>query len=172
MQPNSSRETPEVLELLRKNLAYDPDTGIFTRINPDAKRYYGKVAGTKMKSGYIRVSCKVDGKIENFLAHRVAMAFTDGVWPLGFVDHKDRVKDNNRRDNLREVDKSVNVYNYSRNGKNLSGQRGVFIDDRNPNRIYRAAYGKKHLGSFYSLEEAAACYKRYVATIHEIVVED
>lgn len=166
------KESKEALEALRNSFSYWPEDGIFTCINPRAKRYFGKIAGTKRKDGYIRLGVKVGGKLRMFLAHRVAWAFYHGVWPSHFIDHKDKRKDNNRIRNLRDVEKSVNVYNYSRKSKNQTGFRGVFVDQRRKKTRYNAAYGKKHLGSFDSAEEASKCYQDYVRSIHEIVVED
>lgn len=166
------KESGEALQALKSSFSYDPETGLFTCINPLARRHFGKVAGTKRKDGYVRLGVKIDEKLKMFLAHRVAWVFHFGVWPSHFIDHKDKIKDNNRIDNLRDVKKSVNVYNYSRGKKNQTGFRGVFIDRRRETVKYNAAYGKKHLGTFNTPEEASACYQAYVKTIHEIVVED
>lgn len=166
------KESEEALQALKSSFSYDPETGLFMCINPLARRHFGKKAGTKRKDGYIRLAVTIDGKLKMFLAHRVAWAFHHGVWPSHFIDHKDKIKDNNRIDNLRDVEKSVNVYNYSRDGKNQTGFRGVFIDRRRKAIKYNAVYGKKHLGTFSTPEEASSCYQAYVKTIHEIVVED
>lgn len=166
------KENSDALDALKSSFSYDPNTGVFVCINPLARRYFGKVAGTKMACGYMRLGVKVNGKLKFFLAHRVAWVFYHGVWPSKFIDHKDKRKDNNCISNLRDVSRSVNGYNYSRASKNQTGFRGVFIDDRKSVVKYNAAYGKKHLGTFTTAEEASECYQEYVKTIHEIIVED
>ncbi|MBL5841150.1 HNH endonuclease [Enterobacter asburiae] len=166
------KESEEALQALKSSFSYDPETGLFTCINPLARRHFGKVAGTKRKDGYVRLGVKIEGKGFYFLAHRVAWAFYYGVWPTYFIDHKDRQKDNNRITNLRDVQKFVNVYNYSRGKKNQTGFRGVFVDKRWTRLRYHAVYSKIHLGTFDSAEEASECYQAYVKTIHDIIVED
>lgn len=166
------KESEEALQALKSSFSYDPETGLFTCINPLARRHFGKVAGTKRKDGYVRIGVKIGGKLKMYLAHRVAWAFHHGKWPTYFIDHKDKVKDNNRINNLRDVKKSVNVYNYSRGKRNQTGFRGVFIDTRRIPPRYYAVYSKTHLGTFNSAEEASECYQEYVKNIHEIIVED
>lgn len=165
------KESEEALQALKSSFSYDPETGLFTCINPLARRHFGKVAGTKRKDGYIRLGVKVSGKLKMFLAHRVAWAFYHGVWPDGLIDHKDWDRQNNKIDNLRVVDKSTNNYYSPWKGKSQTGYRGVRIDKRrNPPR-YQAIFGDTHLGMFSTAEEAYACYQKYVMKTQEIIAD-
>lgn len=165
------KESDDALESLRQSFSYDAETGLFTSINPLARRYFGKVAGTKRKDGYIRLGVVVGGKRMLFLAHRVAWAFHHGVWPIGLIDHKDWNRSNNKIKNLRVVDKSTNNYYSPWEGKSQTGYRGVRIDKRrNPPR-YQAVFGATHLGMFATAEEASECYNKYVMKTQEIIAD-
>jgi|AGFS01.1.fsa_nt_gi hypothetical protein len=165
------KESDKSLAFLRERLHYDPITGIFVSTNLKS-RFFGKQVGSIGSGGYVRLTFTIGNKTVYWLAHRVAWAFYYGKWPDKFIDHKDKDKVNNAILNLRDVDKSTNVYNYSREGKNSSGFRGVFPDYRGDSPRFNAAYGRKHLGTFSTPEEASNCYLAYVASIHDVIVED
>lgn len=165
------KESVEALLALRSSFSYDPETGLFTCINPLARRHFGKKAGTKRKDGYIRLGVKIGGKLKMFLAHRVAWAFHHGVWPEGLVDHKDWDRQNNKIENLRVVDKSTNNYYSPWKGQSQTGYRGVRIDKRRKPPRYQAVFGKIHLGMFSTPEEAYSCYQNYVMKTQEIIAD-
>ena len=117
----------EVLEILD----YDPNTGFFTwraflnktlsgrlRVFHRANKRAGYIAG---KDGYRIIRWK--GK--DYLAHRLAWFYCYGVWPEVLLDHKNRVKDDNKISNLREVTYSGNSLNRRLHYKNTSGYQGV-----------------------------------------------
>lgn len=172
VESRGEKESDYTLDTLKKLFSYDSLTREFISTNPRDKRNFGKVAGTTMKKGYVRIGARVAGKLRFYLAHRLAWAFHYGKWPGNFIDHKDRVKSNNCISNLRDVTRSINAYNYSREGKNSTGYRGVSVDLRKGLSRYRAYYGKKYLGSFDTPEEAAEAYNSFVGEIHNIIVED
>lgn len=63
-------------EEVSKDLAYDPDTGIFTWLRPDYGRPKSKVAGCKMKNGYIVITYKGT----KYQAHRLAFLLNNGYF--------------------------------------------------------------------------------------------
>ena len=77
---------------LKERLHYDPDTGIFTwlKMSRQPKRL-GSVAGGRC-DGYIQIY--LDGLI--YRAHRLAWLYMTGEWPVGYLDHKNGVRDDNR----------------------------------------------------------------------------
>lgn len=67
----SDKQKSLTSERLREVLAYDPDTGVFTRKVRTAKRVkIGDVAGCLNGKGYIHIS--IDGRLHK--AHRLACA--------------------------------------------------------------------------------------------------
>ena len=84
--------------------------------------------------------------------------------PIGLeVDHKNRNKLDNRKDNLRAATRSQNQLNRGIQRNNTSGYKGVFYESgRSPR--WRAAimvdYKKINLGSFSSLQSAVFARKK------------
>jgi hypothetical protein len=99
---------------LTRLLHYDPESGIWKRISNG--RRIGSVDGTR--SGYVIIS--LFGKC--YRAHRLAWFYMTGRWPRQ-IDHRDRVRSNNKRTNLREASQSQNNANSIR--PNKSGYKGV-----------------------------------------------
>lgn len=103
------------------------------------------------KDGYARTSVKtVPTSVSQFI--------------LGdYLDHKDRVKLNNTRSNLRfYVYQAENTYNQSIRSDNTSGYKGVtWHKQSNRWRVQIQKNGKKiHIGMTDSLEEAALMYNK------------
>lgn len=141
------KELPSI-ELIRKVLRYDPDTGLlfWNERMPDMfktthgkklrtaehackqwnNRYAGKEAFTA--SGHSHRGARVGNLLGLglFLAHRVAFAHYHGRWPRQEIDHINGRRDDNRICNLREADRSEQSKNMPRSCVNKSGRVGVF----------------------------------------------
>lgn len=105
---------------VRELLSYDINTGIFTwRVSRPGART-GSQAGWSDK-GYWRIS--VDG--QTYRAHRLAWLWVHGTWPGPELDHRNRVKNDNRLLNLREASRSENQQNRPLFKNNKSGFTGV-----------------------------------------------
>ena len=144
-------------DILRMELTYNPQTGVFTRRNNprgDANKAVGRIA-TK---GYRQIS--VWGK--RYVAHRLAWLYIHGEWPQGQLDHINRNKDDNRIENLRVVTNKQNQENVVRWAHNKSGRRGVRFDTGRGKWVAEMKhYGKKHtLGWFDNIIDAVACRMR------------
>ena len=122
---------------------YDPD-GYLRYITS------GEVAGSKT-DGYKAVYYN---KIKYSL-HKAIFAYHNGYLPK-VVDHKDRNKNNNKIENLREANKSLNEANTGIRKNNTSGYKGVSFYKRINK--YRAYLKCKHIGLFDTAEEAAKAY--------------
>ena len=145
---------------LKELVSYDPDTGRFTLLIASARRPVGTVFTVKYPNHYIKIS--LDGRA--YEAHRLAWFYVHGVFPHR-IDHKDRVRTNNKIENLRPATYSQNMYNTPMRRSNTSGFKGVsFVKGR-----WQASCGvnkKNHyLGSYATPEEASAAYEAF-STIH------
>lgn len=151
-------------EELRAMLDYDPDTGIFTWRIKRPHRCIGSVAGSLFK-GYIRI--KISGK--GHLAHRLAWLHLYGVWPSIDIDHKNLIRSDNRRENLREATDSQNRQNTLVHADNASGFKGVTLypyKTRPARATIMVDYKQKHIGYFKTAEDAAQAYAVAAATLH------
>lgn len=81
----------------------------------------GRAAGALRKDGYLQL--QIFGK--KYLAHRVCWLIGTGVWPSGQIDHKNRVRTDNRLANLRDVPQTNNQHNRGLNTNNTTGVPGV-----------------------------------------------
>jgi hypothetical protein len=109
-------------KLLKKNLKYDENNGLFYWVSNFHKSKIGQVAGYKMKNGYIMIGISGVG----YLAHRLAWLYVNGKFPKDKIDHINGVRDDNRIANLREATQAENLQNQSKPRiTNKSGYLGV-----------------------------------------------
>lgn len=92
---------------VRDFLSYDPLTGLFRWKVSTARTKKGAVAGYQTPQGYVKV--QVGGR--SYPAHRLAWFFLHGSDPEGQIDHVNRIRDDNRATNLRQVTASQNALN-------------------------------------------------------------
>lgn len=161
----SQHYTPKELQ---ERLAYDPETGILTWKKCRDSRKIGNPATSLDIAGYVQIN--IAGKV--LKGHRVAWAIYYGKWPIGMIDHKNGVKNDNRIENLRDCDNQTNCQN-QRNGmrSNKTGYIGVHIANGGvPEKRYRAKIqfnGKQiHLGGYATALEAFNVYVEAKRKIH------
>jgi hypothetical protein len=92
--------------------------------------------------------------------HRFIWFLMTGSWPIGQIDHINRVKSDNRFENLREVTARENQRNTGLRIDNSSGAKGVGFHPAHQKYYARARLkcGRKHLGYFDTLAAAASAY--------------
>lgn len=139
---------------LKQILHYCPKDGIFTRLKHNRK------IGEKLHNGYNRIIVLK----KEYKAHRLAWLYVYGEFPKLNIDHINRIRNDNRIENLREADYFLNRFNrgiekVSCNSK--SGIKGVcFNEKHNKWRAYiYKNYENIYLGSFETKEEASKARK-------------
>lgn len=112
-------------ERVRELFDYDPETGDLIRRVNKANQTAGVAAGSVNARGHINV--QVDGSL--YAAHRIVFLWHHG-WLPAEIDHKNRVKTDNRIDNLRPATSSQNKGNIGLLRNNRSGYKGVSFNAR------------------------------------------
>jgi len=149
-------------EYIRSVFDYNPNTGVFKwKIRTDVPKEWntrraGKIAGRVQKNGYISIGINK----KHFYAHRLAWIYMTGDCPYDDVDHKDRVKSNNKWENLRLGTRTQNFGNKTISPHNTSGYKGVSLFKRDGTwRSQIQVFGKNiHLGYYKTPEEAHKIY--------------
>lgn len=133
-------------------MRYNPSTGIFKWKKPGYGRRISSKAGYKNKSGYIQI---MHNK-KLYQAHRLAWLYMEGYFPEFQIDHRNKIRHDNRWENLRHVSPSCNAKNSSVNRNSKSGVTGV--SRRTENNLWVSMIcpkGKRiYLGSSVNLDVA------------------
>jgi len=93
----------ELIQMLR----YQPEDGLFFWTENASKAVKNKLAGTIHPAGYIIIGYK--GKY--YKAHRLAWLYVYGKFPDNMIDHINGIRSDNRIENLRDVDNTINQHN-------------------------------------------------------------
>ena len=97
----------EILKYISDNFEYCSTTGELLRFY-DTPQKYVKITGVN-SNGYIRVYIKS----KEYLAHRVCWFLNYEEWPKKSIDHINRIKTDNRLNNLREASPAEQLRNTS-----------------------------------------------------------
>jgi len=148
---------------INKFIIYDSHTGKLKWIDHyhpvHKKALTGKEAGTLSRRGYLEVTF-LNKKIR---CHNIAWYLHHKKWPSNYLDHINRVKTDNRIENLRDVTHLENMQNIVYERKSVTGYFGVSIDFRRlriskklrTNKLYFAYNGKSKIGRYESAVIAA-----------------
>ena len=120
---------------------YDPATGKLTWLVAHQKVKIGDEAGHLRDDGYVDISIK--GTL--FLAHRVIWCLVYGYWPEHEVDHLNRIRDDNRIENLEHKTQSCNLRNGSVRRDSKTGIPGVHYSHKLDKYIVRITVGPKRI---------------------------
>ncbi|EAA1361122.1 HNH endonuclease [Salmonella enterica] len=149
---------------LSKILEYDPSTGVFRWNKSKGTALAGDVAGSVNHHGYREIT--IDGK--KLQANRLAWLFVTGMFPNGVIDHINRVRDDNRFSNLRDISVAENNLNKSIRLDNKSGTSGVNWDIKREK--WRATgqinRKQKHLGYFKNIDDAMEARRIFCRKYH------
>jgi hypothetical protein len=104
------------------------------------------------------------GRQATILMHRVIAGLPDGL----ATDHRNGDGLDNRRENLRPATTAQNAQNQGIRSTNTTGVKGVSFHKGKG--TWQAEIGhdgkRRHLGTFHSLESAAAAYAKASAELH------
>lgn len=150
-------------ERLQELFDYDADTGHFTRKVSKRTDRIGEVAGAANTKGYLQI--RVDGRL--YVAHKLAWLWVKGEFPSVQIDHRNRIRDDNRISNLRLATNKQNGENREASPRSTTGFRNVSYEpSRKGSKVFRVVIGhhyKNHaFGLFASADEAnlVACAAR------------
>lgn len=147
------------IDKLKEFIEYNPDDGSLTWIKRKANCVHiGDAVGYITSQGYREF--EFDNRC--LRANRVAVALMSGFWPIGEVDHINRIRHDDRWCNLRVVGDLVQSRNHSLSTRNKTGVNGVTFNKKlcKYQAYIRADYKLHHLGFFETLEEARAARYR------------
>ena len=159
----------DLKDLLLSDLDYNRNTGEVYWNKQTIKRVLDKPAGTKHSSGYLILSTGVNGKVYSLRMHRVVWLLAYGEWPIGFVDHINNDRTDNRLSNLRLANSNQNSRNCVMHVTNKSGYRGVSWSEYHNKWVARIGLGDqghKFLGYFKCKTAAAVAYDQASLKYH------
>ena len=107
---------------LKELLHYNPKTWIWTRKISRGGKPKGCKAGSINSLGYRQIG--IDGK--NYKSYRLAWLYMCGYFPEHDIDHINRIRDDDRWENIRHVSRSCNMHNYGNRADNKSGVKGIY----------------------------------------------
>ena len=151
-------------ERLKELLHYDPETGIFTRLENSSRSHKNKgCAAGYLQNGYHKIN--IFGKL--YRAHRLAWLYINGSNPIGEIDHIDGNRINNSFSNLRDVSHSVNMQN-QRHARSNNSMSVLGIRKSGDKFAARIGFNGKrfHLGIFETKEAAHLAYLNAKRTMH------
>lgn len=156
---SAEKKKPERLldvKEISKYLDYHPDTGVFTWKLKIRNHNIGDIAGNTNWRGY--TSIWINGL--QYSAHRLAWAICNGSWPSADIDHINENKSDNRICNLRQANRSENMFNRGKNKNNTSGFKGVSFCKYTNKWMAQITLCRKpmKIGRFKTKEEASRAY--------------
>ena len=152
-------------ERLKCLFAYSEDTGSLTwKVTRAGNAVAGKAVSSLDGSGYIRVM--VDGS--RYKAHRLIWKIITGHDPADEIDHKNGIRTDNRKCNLREASTGEQPQNRFIRSDNKTGVVGVCWDKKKGKWVAQVRANKKRVfsGCFSDFNEAHAAYLKHRA-IHQ-----
>lgn len=148
---------------LKRVIRYDAETGVFVWLERIGRSVVGEKAGSKQSCGYWQIW--IDG--EPYLAHRLALFYVYGCWPKNDVDHINGVRTDNRLQNLREVDRGLNMQNQRRaRSDNSTGFLGVVPNRKRFSAQIRTEGKTRCLGTYDTPEQAHDAYVKAKRVLH------
>ena len=169
------------LDLVRKIIKYDPNTGVLTWLHRDddmfqkGKRTNNEIANVWNARNANKPAGNFNGRYIivrfygiHYAAHRLAWLLYYEVDPEFQIDHIDGNKTNNKISNLREATKSENMMNRGAQKNSKSGIKGIMFEEKRGKWKAEITLNRKNyfLGRFYDLDEAIHARKEAEKIYH------
>ncbi len=150
-------------EKVRELFFYEPSTGwLINRVNRNPRAMRGTVAGSLDGKGYLHI--QIDKVI--YRVHQLVWLYHFGFIPK-MMDHKNRVRIDNRIENTRATTWAKNNANRSKNKNSVSRFKGVSVSSHGKWQAQTKVQGNPHhLGCYDTEEEAAAVYQKFMTEVH------
>lgn len=132
-------------------------------------RYAGKKAGSKNNAGYYTIYMKYNGKQFCVRSHNFIWVLCENRYPHDnmVIDHIDRNKINNLKENLRELNQYQNTLNSNPSDNKTSAYKGVRYKYCRKTWEVRASKNKKSISKCAKDEiEAAILYNEEIIKLH------
>jgi HNH endonuclease len=141
-------------EQLAKSFEYEPGTGLLYR------KSTGRPVGTIGSHGYLVVNVARQAE----LVHRVIWMITAGPIPKGLtIDHRNRIRTDNRWCNLRLATWTQQKGNYGLLKNNTSGRRGVSWSRGRWLAMGSVNNKSVYLGKFIAFQDAVEAREKWEA---------
>lgn len=149
---NKGKDVGLLAGYIKKHFTYNPTDGTITRM--DRKNSNGSLD----KDGYLIIKIKT----KQFKAHRIAWFLYYGEMPDKEIDHINRIRTDNRIENLRLADRKSNVLNIQHKPNKDTGVVGVYKDKttKGLKKIFTTRFKNKTF-RFHTIEEAIQFRKSY-----------
>jgi len=129
------------------------DGTLFWKVSTNRRIKQYSAAGSTQKDGYVRI--KINGV--NYYAHRIVFALHNGYMPE-CVDHIDGNRSNNKIENLREANVTLNNWNKKIRSDSKSSHKGVWWHKQSGMWEAVCKVNKKQttVGRFEKIEDSAS----------------
>ncbi len=159
----NSKQSRITQNRLRELLSYDPETGLLWWLKTPMGRHHPITvpAGRTRKDGY-NIICI---NYVRYYGHQLAWLYMTGKWPENEIDHINGKPSDNRWINLREATHSQNLANKKIEKGNISGYKGVWLEQNNKYYCDVRFGGIKVRGGPFLTAEAAYDLREAIAKI-------
>ena len=150
---------------VKKLFKYDRKTGELISRATRGRAKAGQSSKSKDKDGYLVVG--FNGKL--YRTHRVIWLYVHGEWPKNDCDHINRIKDDNRISNLRDITRAENKQNQTVTRLSKSGVKGVYWANCYQRWVAEIGHENKQIviGQFKEKEDAIDAYKFFAIALHK-----
>lgn len=142
------------------------DGALYWNCYRGGKAKKGSRAGSIESDGYRQIRMIIDGTPTWFMEHHIVWFKFKGYLPIDQLDHKNRMRLDNRIDNLREATNSTNQHNATKRRDNTTGFTGVHFREGKYVARISANKVRLELGRFDTVEDAAKAYGNAKKKLH------